>query len=557
MRKCLMFLLLVFSQILQAQSTFDSERLKEFYDTFLCEEKDATAEANVTSPCTAPPPGAVITACGALRDRPTIAPLTQASIMGLDYIPIVLVNDSGQADSDVYFVIFGQEVTGCTSSGPTVGNYAFISFGPQPGPVTSLYGSYVLATSVATPPASDYSYQFSTIPLTNGQRIIYVPHLSAGTILFSMSSSLPLTVGANSIADPNPGYNLDPSYNFIYGAVEFTFYPNDCPNATNPLNALTIDFTCVDYFGIPIYLNLYTQNPLPGLPQNRPSGIYQSRAYTLCTIRNAFAQAYPDTLAVWNSLIQKPAAATLRILSPGNALGQATPGFDQNYLDNAASYAYSWANAVWTGASAYYLNNILSIQTNDGTSYNGKIINGIFTFKSSLDTFGIPWQNVPPNAVPSTTTSIFNVSVYFPGMTYSSSTVPTCVIGAGGCSVPGDALTRATEITQYLSAVIPAGLVPGKIDKLTPTAFPPSLFSSYYTPNVNLTPPGATTGPWFDLYSLGLHGNADINGNAVYSYAYDDYLYHQAPVSQQVAPSQTSIDDTTFITIVVGPYSDN
>jgi len=559
MRRLLMLSLLICSSFLQAQSTFSTDRLKDFYDEFLCEEKNATAEVHVTGPCTTVLPNSLVEACGTIRDRPTIAPLAQASST-LDLIPIVLVNDTGLLDTDVYVCIYGKIVSGCSVSGPTIGNFSFVDFGTNPGgPFTATGTTPATAqpTVMPFPASTDYSYKFSDIPLTNGQRIVYVPQLDSGIILISINSTITLTVNANSIATPNPGLAADPAYNEIYGGLEFTFYPNNCPPPPSAvLNALTIDFTCVDYFGIPLYINLFTENPLARLPKNRPSGIYQSRAYTLCALRNAFASALnPASLTQWSGLEQKLGMTTLRIISPGNAMAQAVPSFDVTYLDNAASYDYSWANDVWTGADAYYTKNILTITTNDGTSYNGKVVSGVFTFVSSKDTFGVPWSNV---SSPPTTTAIFNVASFFPNMTYSAQgSGSSCIIGAGGCTVPGDALTRATEITQYLSAVIPAGMVPGKVNLLTPSSFPRNVIPSYYTPNSNLTSPGTTTGPWYDLYSLGLHGNADITGNAVYAYAYDDYLYKNVKVNQQVAPSQLAIDSSTYITIVVGPYSAN
>src|SRR5258708_2285381 len=110
MRRFMIFFLLVFAGAMQAQDTYSTERLKDVYDLFLCEEQNTTAEVHVTGPCTTPIPGSgggghIITPCGALTDRPTIAPLAQASTMGLSFIPIVLVNDTGLPDSDVFFVV--------------------------------------------------------------------------------------------------------------------------------------------------------------------------------------------------------------------------------------------------------------------------------------------------------------------------------------------------------------------------------------------------------------------------------------------------------------------
>jgi len=554
------FLLLVFGgELLFAEgNTLSTNRLEGFYDEFLCEEKDITSEVGVTAPCTeAKPP--VFDSCGAVLSRPTVPPLAmQASSTAL--VPLVLVNNTGLPDTDVYFLMYGREVTGCTASGPTVGSFSFVSFGPQPGPFTTTgtTGGAAEATGANTPPSATYSYALSDIPLTNGQRIIYVPYLDSGIILFSIQSGLDLAVNANSIAIPIASDPGDTNYLTVYGGMELTFFPPNCPQG-NPLNQLTVDFTCVDYYGLSIYFNLFTQNPAPGLPQNRPSGIYQSREHTLCELKNTLMTASSAAASQWNDLVLTGGGKTLRVLSPGYSMSHTGGTFDPNYFDNSAAYGFSWAQDVWTGSNPYYATTPLTIVTNDGTRYNGHIMSGNFVFNASTtEQFSIPWSNVPVAPLNFTTsTAIFNVANYFPGMTYSLNGSAPCVVGAGGCDVPADAQTRATEITQYLSASIAAGLIPGKVNKLVPAGFPPSVMNSYYRQNPNLNPPGSTTGPWFDLYSLGILGNASVTGNAVYTYAYDDYLYSQASVSAQVAPSQAVIDNTTYITIFLGPYSDN
>lgn len=535
-------------------SVYSEERLEEFYNQFLCEEKNTTSEVGVTTRCSElpivipiPPPDS----CGALLARPTVPALAMPA-SSTSLVPFVLVNNTGLSDDDVYFVIYGKEMSGCT-----VGNFSFVSFGPQPGPFTAVgtTGGDAEATGNNMPPSATYSYKFSDIPLTNGQRILYIPYLSSGIILFSIDSSLDLTVMTNSIAVPIATYTSDPAYFTVYGGAEFSFVPPDCG-----LNQLTFDFTCVDYYGLSIYFNLFTQTPSPGLPQNRPSGIYQSRHHTLCELQNSLNQAFTPTLSQWTGLVQLDGEKILRVVSPGYSMSHTEGTFDPNYFDNALDYGYSWANDVWTGSSAYFLDHILKIQTNDGTEYNCKVVDGIFTFSSTSTTekFGIPWSNAPlPPLNFTSSTALFNVATYFPGMTYSFNGSAPCTIGSGGCNPPADALVRANEITEYFSATMAVSLLPGKVNKLTPTAFPPSLFNSYNTPNPYLTPPGTTTGPWYDLYSVGLISNAANTGNSVYTYAYDDYLYHQAPVNRQVAPSQATIDSTTYITIFLGPYSDN
>jgi hypothetical protein len=541
------------------QETFSSDRLESFYDTFVCEEKDAAAAAGITCSCVPSSSSSSVPptdSCGAYTAQPTI-PSLAAAASSTSLIPFVLVNNTGLANSEVYFVIYGRPVTGCTSAGPTLGNFSFVSFGAQPGPFTAVgtMGGSAQATGVNTPPSATYSYRFSDIPLTNGQRIIYIPHIESGIILYSISDNLDLTVGSNSIAIPVATYSSDPSYLTVYGGMELTFYPASCPTGSaQPLNQLTVDFTCVDYYGLSVYFNLFTQSPLAGLPQNRPSGIYQSRHHTLCELQNTLSQASAAARSQWTGLVLTSGSKILRVVSPGYSMSHTGGTFDTNYLDHASAYGFSWANDVWTGSRPYYSGHTIQVTTVDGTTFNGQIVSGNFVFQGKVgkDTqkFTIPWLT----SGTTTSTAIFNVESTFPNMTYSLNGSTPCIIGSGG-GCPAS-VTNATQITQYLSAAIAAGLIPGKVTKLVPAGFPPSVINSYYTPNANLNTPGPTTGPWFDLYSLGFFSNDALNGNAVYTYAYDDYLYN-LDTSIKVAPSQLTIDSSTYITIVLGPYTDN
>ena len=341
--------------------------------------------------------------------------------------------------------------------------------------------------------------------------------------------------------------------------MEFSFYPANYPNSTNPLNQLTVDFTCVDYFGLSIYFNVHTDTQTPN---DNPSGTYQSRHRNLCALQNALNEASSAALSQWTGLVQSQGDVILRVASPGYSMSHEDAGgtFDINYFDNAAAYGYSWANDVWTGSNAYYKTNQLVIRTNDGTVFTGAVVDGNFVFRGDVADLGtevytIPWLTTAPMGQFTTSTSLFETEAFFPGMTYSLNGSPACTVNASSCPSNGGAIARTEQITKQLSATIVSGLLPGKVSKLPPDAFSVAVINEYYTPNTNLTAPGSTTGPWFDLYSKGLIGDYDETGNAFYTYAYDDYLYHQAPFT--VAPGIAVIDSSTYVTVVMGPYTDN
>jgi hypothetical protein len=308
-----------------------------FYNELVSEQRAIDCEVY---PCTS----SSQVDCGPVLPRPTIPALAQVR-PDAAHFPIVLVNDTGLSDDEVYFTAYGKAVPDPMGTCISNTNFSFVDFGTTPS------GPFTATGTMAAPPGgagttSAYSYKFSDIPLSNGQRIIYVPYINAGIVLFSVGP-LSVNTNTNSIAVPVPTDPTDPAYATVYGSMEISYFPSTCmPH----LNQLAVDFSCVDYYGLSIYMNLYTDMPAAMLPQNRPSGIYQSRHYTLCSLQNAFREAFPASRAQWDSLVIKDGSGKiLRVASPGYAMSHAGGTFDKNYLDNAAAYGYSWRNDVWNG----------------------------------------------------------------------------------------------------------------------------------------------------------------------------------------------------------------
>lgn len=541
--------------ILQAENSFNQDHLNAFYDEFVCEEKNITAEIGLTSECNGVPP-TPFPPSPSPPPPPIPPPNPPPPLEG--YVPIVLVNNTGLSDSDVFFVAFGTQVEkDCPKTSlcpcPITGQ-TFVSFGAQPGP----FNPVAILGILPPQPSTTYSYAFSDIPLTNGQRVIYIPaQIQGGEIIFSVFNPLNLFTSANNIAVPNPALPTDPNYSSIYQQFEFTFLPPNCQDPSNkiaPLNQLSIDITAVDYFSLPIQFNLQ--------PQNFTAGILQTRHEAIQSLLNSFNTAIGTaSLNYWNNLVIKSPDETqiIRILSPGESIFgpgavPTTHMFDVNYFDDSA-LAYSWAENVWKGALAYYTTHKISISTskNRFTGYtSGNSL--VFTSITGGGTYEIPWQNAPfpytpGNVAMSTSASLFNVSTNFPGMTYNGETITSA-------NLTSDAI----EITKMLSSAIIAGIIPGKTgvpnDKLTISGPSNSLINSYYTPNSNLPNIGYLYGPWYDLYSLGLIGTgSSLTGNIVYAYPYDDYLYAQSPLLANVAPTILNITTDTYIVIQINPYS--
>jgi hypothetical protein len=566
-----------------AGGSVDPDILDAFYNEFVCEEKNITSEIGLTQSCSELPPVPPTpsppspfppgppspfppppppSSCGQAVGPPSSIAFTPSN-SGLDYLPIVLVNNTGLGDDEVYFVIYGQVPQG-SGEDPT-NELCFVSFGPQNNPVDTVLGTLVMPTSSLL-----YSYNLSQIPSDQGQKVIYIPYLNSGEIFFSIGEPLNLTVTPpNSIATPKPNSTTDPTFGVVYGQVELTFFPpNIIPSGgSSPFNQVSVDISVLNYYGMSIYLDLFTQNPDPNGPNHQFAGIYQGRHYTLCSIQSTFQQAAPSTFPQWEGLILKDGSKILRVLSPGHSMsgsGDTDPAFvfDRNYLDNKLAYGYSWAENVWTGANAYYKTYPLTIITSDMTIFTGKVNSDnqfVFTSKFIMpqETITIPWVTTGIT----TTEGIYNVSAYFPEISPSLPPPPP----------PPPPLSpifqHENEITKTLASGFFVGILPGIVNKLTPQGPPGSVVSSYYLNNPYLPSPGDAAGPWTDLFSRAILGNTCLTGNTIYTYPYTDYLYQQyipqpgCPNLSGVAPSLRLMAGPNgtanpYVTIFLGPYQD-
>lgn len=533
---------------LRAQGFPDLDVLNDFYDEFVCEEKNITSEVGVTNACTELPP----------PFPPAPQPLPPSPPEPMDgFLPVIFSNDSGRV---AYFTIFGTEVErincGAELCPISTKPQTFVNFGEQPGPFNSV--GKIGGDAAPTTPSSTFSKKF-TYQLEIGEsRTVYVPtRLEGGEIVFSVDEPVNMHVSNNNIAVPAPADTSDPAFCQIYGQVELTLYPPNCQDPQNPvapLNPLSVDVTNVDYFGLPIQFNLLSKEQ----NVNDLAGVFFGRAVVLQSLRDAFNSAATiETKTLWNSLIIDSSVAPcsspgkiLRVLSPGTSMfgRPSSPIFDINYFDNKAAYGYTWAENVWTGPNAYFKTNYLTITTTKNT-FTGKInAAGEFLFFSPTGGgYTIPWRT-DSDVDKATSASIFNVSTRFPGMKY---------LKENGAPIE-DFGPDTEEITKILSSVIVAGIIPGRIDKIAGSGPPNAVINTYYLPNTDLPEKGADYGPWFDLYSVGLIGaGTEITGNVVYAYPYDDYLYAQSPRLRNVAPSLAKITPDTYLVIKINEYSDN
>ena len=618
-RKFIFILTLCGVLYLFAKSAYDVSSYNLFYDQIVCEEKNITSEVLLTPPCTEHPvnpnPGPYnpIPIPNGLPipppSKPPIpiypGPVTPQTEYKSQMVPMIIVNNTGFSDEDLYITIFGNvsklpsgvSISGINSSygssnscSSTSDNglcqnfttypiVSFVSFGTDTtysANIGTIGGSAIPSASSAS--YTGYSYKLSNFPKSGDGRLFYIPSvIFSGEILFSLNNPLKLSIAQPSssevpnpnpysIAVPNPSLNTDDNYDYYYAQAEFTFYPpNSYDEGGHLLDQFSIDITCVNYFGLPLQLAVQTGNSAQGVVY---SGIFQGRSEVLGFLKQMFD--YPSNVNSkneWNKLILTNAGKTVRVLATGFSMtgpgfGGGGPIFDLNYFDNAASYGYSWAENVWTGSNAYWKNNKLTISTKNNVFVGQVNDENQFVFSTgsgnNVQSYIIPWQDASSQSqseVPhSTTAALFSVSDFLPGTIYEIGGVQYTLSSSGsGYEIPN---SDSKELTKILSSTIIAGIIPG-FDKLTNAGPSPSQINMYYTLNNNLLNNGASYGPWFDLYSAGILGSGlNTTGNIIYTYPYSDYLYTRSPTLSNVAPLVAEINNQLYVQITLNDCSD-
>jgi len=249
-------------------------------------------------------------------------------------------------------------------------------------------------------------------------------------------------------------------------------------------------------------------------------GLTQTRNSVMSYLEQVFATVPPTPEnSQWSNLVLKNGSTILRVLSPGKAI--AGGYFDQNYLDNFSSYYYSYLYDIWYGATAFYKTNTLSIKIPGGKVYSGNASGNSLILTSGSDSVTLGPVALGPPYASSASFSIFSANKdFFSATTNTSDAIQVC---------------KAFE-----EAVI-AGIVPttSLIDASTLTTL--SSFRPYYQINSNLTGLGKVTGPWYDLYSAGLHACG-----LIYTFAFDE------PLWPEVLLGSSTLQPTTYIGITIG-----
>ena len=509
-------LLLLFLPIFQVSSD-NLERLESFYDEFMCEQKDELYEAGLTSPCQQsrhrnpiffPPPNPL---------PPPIFP----HLTG--HLPVVIVNDSGAPDSEVYITVTGKN----KADGSKL---AYVEFG------ANAVGTVVNA-SLGPPPLEGSSYAKALTELlpSPGGYVFYLPYIESGLIWFSIRDKLtltsvadPLQPGGIGIEQPNPTNTTDANYRTIWDIFEIDF------ESAGPV--IYADATAVTQFNLPLYGYLST----PDATSRNNCGLYQPRSYIL---EQAIELLNNQPLSnIWNRLIVEGTpsysnSSIIRYISPGKGIAAGTGSsnyFDKDYLDNAA-LGFSFIGAIWSDPGSFYRTNPLTMTVPIGSleTYTGTIQgDNTIKFVSSPSGYEVVFAAPTPPATIPTSTTTFNILSGLPLFTSDTS-----------------GQDDGTQLSKLFGEAIIAGFIPTATTISDPNVQSTKLI--FYTNNPNLAYDTSTTGPWYDVYSKSLHRLGFI-----YTYAFDDAkaLWPEVQIfatSGNVHPADPI--NPTYIGITIGP----
>jgi len=486
-------------------STFSEERLNTFYDTFLCEEKQELADAHLTQTC------AEVASRGTSPFNPPPIPPAPPFKTGL--LPVVLVNNSGYSDDQVYILITGLSLDEQNQVWGVINTTAGSNF-----------GNVTLQNVAGGDNGSSFSYQLSSLPSSNGGRIFYMPEIRSCLLWFSMLNKLNMPVNAAFLPEAPPFQIVqpsfmnpsDPNYTTNFDIFELTYLLSGSPQ-------VAADATAVSFFSIPLhgYLSGATS-------ASSTTGLYQPRSYIMSQASTTFNNnTTPPEKTQWDKLFLTSGSQVLRLISPGKAMSASI--FDANYLDDAASYGYSYINDIWDGgAESFYVKKPLNltvgvtVPTTATYQYSGSVhSNNTFVFTSSNGgpTVTFPAPTTSPTPTGTTSYEIFSAINFI---------TPTPTAGSAG-----DAVSKLVQ-----EAII-AGLVP-TTDTLS-LSYLTANQKNYYQINPNLSSAGKGSGPWYDLYSKALHALGSI-----YTYVFDE------PLWPQVLLGAPFVNGSTYLGITIG-----
>lgn len=488
------FLLLLLCRFVSAQGIFESQTALEhykldtanFYQVYLSEQRALDATVGLAG--------------GGNMPIPPVPPNPPPPVFIPGFLPLVLVNNSGFPDNEVYFLITGKNLSSVNCWGQ----------------INTTNGVVTLQPVQNGDNSTSFMIPFSSLPRSSTGRVAHVPQTISGLCWFSIGSPLTMGVSGGGIEQPNPISPADPNYLTNYDIFEYDFQVAASPQ-------VSCDATAVSFFSIPQYAFLAGATSAAST-----TGLFQARSYIMSQMASVFNAA--PLSSQWNKLMLLDSGRVLRVLSTMKSMS--IPSFDSNYLDNAAAYGYSWISNVWNGIASFYKTNNCNMTvsvTSPGAAtydYTGTVnMSEEFVFTSS-------------NGGPTVT---FLAPTTSGGQTLHTSYL---IFAAQNLTVPGGAAqptagTADDAVSKLFEEALIAGLIPTtdtlSLDYLSANQ------PNFYKVNTNLSPTGQASGPWFDLYSKALHALGSI-----YTYGFDE------PLWPNVLLSGPYTDNSTYIGITIG-----
>ncbi len=484
-------------------NTFSQDRLTAFYDIFFCNEKQELANVDLTTSCSS----------SHVPINPFVPPSDPSPppfMTGL--LPIVIVNNSGLPDSAVNVLFTGVSVSG--------NNQVWANIDKATGVAT-------LQNVALSDNSTTFTVQLNQLPSTSDGYVFYLPQVQSGLIWFSMETALSMGVVNVSgtpplqIVQPNFTDSSDPNYSTNYDIFELTYLASGSPQ-------IAADATAVSFFSIPLYGYLSGATSA-----SSNTGLYQPRSYILSQAIATLNTAPQPERTQWTKLPLTQSGQILRLVSTGKAMAASI--FDANYLDNTASYGYSYIQNIWSGGSSSFyappafLNMTVTVTKPSTATYNYQgqvdLVNNTFVFNS---TDGGPQVIFPAPTTSPTPTGTTSYDIF----SAISFITPTPAAG-----------TAADAVSKLVQEAIIAGLVP-TTDTLS-LNYLSSNQSNFYKVNSNLNPAGQSIGPWYDLYSKSLHALGSI-----YTFGFDE------PLWPQVLLGAPFTDGFTYLGITIGNVTD-
>ena len=502
-----------------------------------------------------------------------------------NYFPVVLVNNTGQADTAVFFIGHGNDADGFPG---------FLVPDAQ-GIISFVYpdiaGTIGSASQSKTLSQLPLATNIAAIPAGATARLLYFPINVSSRAYASIQQALYLQTQLNAsgllaVDDPSVASRRDPNYLTLYQDFEFGMGPS----ATNSSTQVFLNLSYVDYYCLPYQLRTfsYPSND-PVLIQTSltsvtaiPSGTEddKTREQIITAVKEGFTMGEVSGNPSWQYLEDifysdpynsSSSGSTLRILAAKSSisLGSSNTAFSGGHTINYFPSTYLSSKSKGPSANTSFLDAVYNHYKSPAAPLYVKIFPGapvgggpapapvIYGISSTANSLELLFTIVAPGLGPSGFT--VNLGDVAPDKFWSGATWPF----AGS---PTPSVLYTNELSKALSSLFSAGHLP-----LTAIATSPSSpFINSNSEGFNLLTyftqaPFSTTGPWSNLYCKVFHEQflsknqvpplpANSAYGLAYAFDYDDLLNMSGIINGLFFQDQYGTPSTTSVVTPDQPY---